>query len=125
MIINHLFTNLKGDSELVKRKIPMSNDNRPTSEKFDIQKLYFRETPQGHSQDYHHPPQKQIIFVTSGILEIETSKNLRFIFQPGDIIFTEDLQGKGHITRSLRDTRGFAHIFMPENFNISNWEIVN
>jgi hypothetical protein len=124
MIINHLFTNSNGDSELVQRKIPMSKSHRPSSEKFEIQSLFFRETPQGHSQDYHHPPQKQIIFVTSGILEIETSTQNRFIFQPGDIVFTEDLNGKGHITNSLRGVRGFAHLFMPEDFDISNWELI-
>jgi hypothetical protein len=31
------------------------------------------------------------------------------------------MQGKGHITRSLRDLRGFVHVAMPEDFDVSGW----
>ena len=97
---------------------------RPMSETFPGGALFFRETPQGHVQDFHNAPRRQLIFLTSGILEIETSEGARFVCRPGDLIFAEDTAGKGHITRSLRDTRGFVHVAMPDDFDISSWPLV-
>ena len=56
---------------------------------------------------------------------IETSDGRRVICRPGDLIFAEDRQGKGHITRSLRDTRGFVHVVMPEDFDITLWPLAD
>jgi len=86
--------------------------------------MFFRETPEGHVQDFHNAPRRQLIFLTSGILELEASDGLRTLCMPGDLIFAEDTQGKGHITRSLRDTRGFVHLSMPADFDVSRWPLV-
>ena len=96
---------------------------RPASETFRGGALFFRETPEGHVQDFHNAPRRQLIFLTSGILELETSEGARFVCRPGDLIFAEDTGGKGHITRSLRDTRGFVHVAMPEDFDVSSWPL--
>jgi hypothetical protein len=69
-------------------------------------------------------PRRQLIFLVSGILEIETSEGARYVCRPGDLIFAEDMAGKGHITRSLRDTRGFVHVAMPDDFDISAWPLI-
>lgn len=94
------------------------------SETFECKSLFFRETPEGHVQDFHTAPRRQLIFLTSGILELESSEGKRTICRPGDLIFAEDAEGKGHITRSLRDTRGFVHVVMPEDFDVSGWPLV-
>lgn len=101
----------------------MSRTERPISDTFGCGSLFFRETPEGHVQDFHNAPRRQLIFLTSGILELETSEGRRFICRPGDLIFAEDVQGKGHITRSLRGTRGFVHVSMPEDFDLSRWPL--
>ncbi len=69
-------------------------------------------------------PRRQLIFLTSGILELESSEGRRFIARPGDMIFAEDATGRGHITRSLRDTRGFVHVVVPMEFDVSQWPLV-
>ena len=86
--------------------------------------MFFRETAEGHVQGYHNAPRRQLIFLTSGILELESSEGKRYICRPGDLIFAEDTAGKGHITRSLRDTRGFVHVAMPEDFDVALWPMV-
>ena len=96
---------------------------RPTSAKFKGGEMFFRETAEGHMQSYHNAPRRQLIFLTSGILEIETSEGARYTCRPGDLIFAEDTTGKGHITRSLRDIRGFVHVAMPEDFDVSQWPL--
>lgn len=101
----------------------MTGDARPASATFRCESIFFRETPQGHEQDYHNAPRRQLIFLASGILELEASDGKRFVCRPGDLIFAEDLEGKGHITRSLRDVRGFVHVAMSEDFDVAAWPL--
>jgi hypothetical protein len=74
-------------------------------------------------QDYHNAPRRPLIFLTSGILELEASDGERVVCRPGDLIFAEDTGGKGHITRSLRDVRGFVHVAMGEDFDVANFPL--
>jgi len=121
--IFRIYTKPSGESGVELRQVPMSGA-RPMSETFSGGSLFFRETPEGHVQDFHNAPRRQLIFLTSGILEIETSEGARFVCRPGDLIFAEDTAGKGHITRSLHDTRGFVHVAMPDDFDMSAWPLV-
>jgi quercetin dioxygenase-like cupin family protein len=122
--IVRIYTKPSGDSSIEIREVPMTGTDRPASKTFQGGALFFRETPEGHVQELHNAPRRQLIFLTSGLLELESSEGLRFICRPGDIIFAEDMRGKGHITRSLRDTRGFVHIAMPDDFDVSAWPLV-
>ena len=124
MRIHMIFTLESGDSAVEIREVPLKGDGRPASDVFPAESIFFRETPQGHVQDYHNAPRRQLIFITSGLLELETSQGLRYIIRPGDILFTEDFSGKGHITRSLRDVRGFFHVIVPDSFEVSSWPLV-
>ena len=124
MRVVRIFTLDSGDSAIEIREVPMSRADRPVSEPFKCSSIFFRETPQGHVQALHNAPRRQLIFLTSGILELETSDGRRTLCRPGDLIFAEDMRGKGHITRSLRDTRGFVHVTMPEDFDVSRWPLV-
>src|SRR2546430_14985572 len=113
MRVVRIFTKNSGESAIEIREVPMTGAERPASGTFGCDSIFFRETPEGHVQDLHNAPRRQLIFLTSGILELESSEGARFICRPGDLIFAEDTGGKGHITRSLRDTRGFVHLAMP------------
>ena len=124
MRVFRIFTKPSGESAVEVREVPMTVSERPTSETFQCGPVFFRETREGHVQDFHNAPRRQLIFLTSGILELETSEGARVICRPGDLIFAEDMKGKGHITRSLRDTRGFVHLTMPEDFDVSGWPLV-
>ena len=124
MRILRIYTKPSGHSAFELREVPMTGTERPMSATFQGGAMFFRETPQGHVQDFHNAPRRQLIFLTSGLLEIETSEGERHICRPGDLIFAEDMEGRGHITRSLRDTRGFVHVAMPEDFDVSGWPLV-
>ena len=129
MQIHRIYTNQKGDSVVEIREVPLfekqGSVGRPISDRFTVEEMFFRETPQGHIQDFHNAPRRQLIFITSGILELETSEGKRTICKPGDLLFTEDFEGRGHITRSLRDIRGFVHIVVPDSFEITDWPLIN
>jgi hypothetical protein len=124
MRVVRIFTTDSGESAIEIRQVPMSKAGRPMSETFKCDSIFFRETPEGHVQDLHRAPRRQLVFLTSGILELESSEGRRLICRPGDLIFAEDMQGKGHITRSLRDTRGFVHVTVPEDFDVTRWPLV-
>jgi len=124
MRVVRIFTTDSGESAIEVREVPMAEAERPVSETFGCESIFFRETPEGHVQDFHNAPRRQLIFLTSGILELEASDGKRFVCRPGDLIFAEDLEGKGHITRSLRGVRGFVHVAVSEDFDIGAWPLV-
>lgn len=123
MRVVRIFTRDSGESAIEVRRVPMAGDARPASKTFRCESIFFRETPQGHEQAYHNAPRRQLIFLTSGILELEASDGKRFVCRPGDLIFAEDLEGTGHITRSLRDVRGFVHVAVSGDFDIAAWPL--
>lgn len=125
MRLVRIYTKPNGDSAIEIREAPMSAGERPMSPTFQGGAMFFRETAEGHVQSYHNAPRRQLIFLTSGILELESSEGKRYICRPGDLIFAEDTAGKGHITRSLRDTRGFVHVAMPADFDVTGWKLIS
>ena len=125
MRLVRIYTKPNGDSAIELREVPMSVGERPMSPTFQGGALFFRETAEGHVQSYHNAPRRQLILLTSGILELESSEGKRYVCRPGDLIFAEDTAGKGHITRSLRDTRGFVHVAMPEDFDVTGWKLIS
>lgn len=124
MRIVRIYSKSSGESAIEVREVPM-NGARPTSASFQAGTLFFRETAEGFVQDLHNAPRRQLIFLTSGMLELESSEGARFLCRPGDLLFAEDTGGKGHITRSLRDVRGFVHVAMPDDFDVSAWPLAS
>jgi hypothetical protein len=122
MRLIRIFTKPSGHSAIEVREIPMKGE-RPMSATFQAGAVFFRETPEGYVQALHNAPRRQLIFLTSGILELESSEGARCICRPGDLIFAEDTQGKGHVTRSLRDVRGFVHVAVGEDFDVTTWPL--
>ena len=122
MRVVRIYSKPSGESAIEVREVPMSGP-RPTSATFQPGALFCRETQEGFVQDLHNAPRRQLIFLTSGILELESSEGQRYTCRPGDLIFAEDTAGKGHITRSLRDTRGFVHVAMADDFDVSAWPL--
>jgi len=123
MRVFRIYTRPSGESAIEVRRVPMSAGDRPMSATFGCESMFFRETPQGHVQDLHNAPRRQLIFLVSGLLELETSEGRRVVCRPGDLIFAEDTTGRGHVTRSLRDMRGFVHVAVPPDFDVSGWPL--
>jgi hypothetical protein len=125
MIVTRIYTATGGAARLERRRVPMAPDKsgRATSPDFGALRLFFRDTPPAHVHDKHRAPQRQFIFVTSGIGEIELGDGSRHRFAPGDVLFVEDTSGEGHVTRTLEGTRGFAHVPVPPAFDITSWPL--
>jgi hypothetical protein len=69
--------------------------------------------------DWHTAPRKQFAINMSGELEVELTDGSRRKIG-SDLVFLEDLTGKGHVTRALGPiTNVFLHV--PESFDVVAW----
>lgn len=70
--------------------------------------------------DWHQAPRKQFAINMTGSLEVEITDGSRHRIGPGDLVYLEDLTGKGHVTRPLGPiTNLFLHV--PDDFDIVAW----
>jgi hypothetical protein len=125
MIVTRIFADKDGKACIERREVPMQPDRsgRATSADFPALRLFFRDTPPSHLHDKHRAPQRQFIVVVSGVGEIELDDGSRHRFAPGALLFAEDTTGEGHITRTLEGTRGFAHVPVAPDFDITRWPL--
>lgn len=73
----------------------------------------FRDFDEGATFDRHTAPQPQYIVYLEGEVEIEASNGEKKSFKAGDILFATDLDGEGHITKTL--SKGRAVIITTQN----------
>jgi hypothetical protein len=70
--------------------------------------------------DWHTAPRRQFAINMTGELEVEISDGTRRRIGAGDLVFLEDVTGKGHVTRALGPiTNLFLHV--PEHFDVVAW----
>jgi len=95
MRLVRIFTQPNGESAIELREVPMSAGERPMSPTFQGGAMFFRETAEGHVQSYHNAQRRQLIFLTSGILELESSEGRRYVCRPGDLILPRTPRARG------------------------------
>ena len=61
--------------------------------------------PAGTEVPSHNAPQPYICIVLSGEGEVVTSDDTTLRLGPGELIYCDDVSGKGHVTRSITDVR--------------------
>ena len=66
-----------------------------------VDKLFVRESPGGGDQGWHCAPRRVLVVPLSGEVEVEVSSGESRRFGPGDILLAEDVDGKGHRTRTI------------------------
>jgi len=78
------------------------------SQPINAEAMVFISSPSGWFGDWHPTPNRQYIFMMSGVLEVEVSDGEIRRFKPGDIIFVEDTTGKGHVSRVVGKDRVYC-----------------
>jgi hypothetical protein len=63
--------------------------------------LQYRRMPSGWANDWHPSPARQYVITLSGRGEIELVGGKKLNFGPGSVFLTEDLTGKGHVSRTI------------------------
>src|SRR5579862_2580471 len=72
------------------------------------------------TEDWHRTPGRQFSISMSGEIEVEVSDGKKHAIHAGDIVFLDDLQGKGHITRILTPVTNIF-IRVPDGFDVVKW----
>jgi hypothetical protein len=85
------------------------------SPRYPVKELFFRSFPPKHEVDWHVAPRQQWVLVVGGVMEVEC-KGAKRRFSPGDVLFLDDLTGRGHITRNIEGTRVLAYLPTPPGF---------
>jgi len=71
-------------------------------------------------EDWHHAPFKTFTINTAGRIKAELSDGTSQLIGPGDLVYLEDMSGKGHLTRLLTDGAALF-LRMPDDFDILEW----
>jgi len=82
--------------------------------------LTYAEYTSSSVEDWHRTPARQFSISTSGEIEVEVSDGKKHAIHAGDIVFLEDLQGKGHITRILSPVTNIF-IRVADSFDVVAW----
>jgi hypothetical protein len=70
--------------------------------------------------DWHRVRQPQFAINVAGELEVEVTDGARRRIGPGDLVFLEDVEGRGHVTRLLGPTTIlFLRVATP--FDVAAW----
>jgi quercetin dioxygenase-like cupin family protein len=101
MAIVRLYTGEDGEShfeELDPASHPALASLQPTQGN-----IVFRTFEPGYFSDWHGAPRRQLVFTLSGEMEIGLGDGTSRRFGPGDILWAEDLTGRGHTYRITSD----------------------
>ena len=103
MNVTRLYTGADGQSHF--EDITVEMDDHGTvghlSAPFPATGVIFRHTPGDYHFDWHNAPQRQYVVILEGGLDVEVGDGTQRSFKAGDILLAEDLDGQGHISRSI------------------------
>ena len=71
------------------------------------------EMPDGFYQDWHPASRRQLLFVLSGILEVETSDGKKRRCGSGDVFLADDVGSRGHRTRTIGGPARVLFVHLP------------
>ena len=86
--------------------VPFGPPPNPTGLKTDfgpVESMFLFSVPAGTDVPAHNAPQPYICIVLSGEAQVQTSDGDQRDFGPGEVLFCDDLAGKGHVTRAISD----------------------
>jgi quercetin dioxygenase-like cupin family protein len=95
-----------GIQELAEREVVLGPPPNPAGQMGDfgaVTSMCSFFVPAGTSAPAHNAPQPYVVIVLSGEAEVVTSDGEARRFRPGDLLFCNDLTGKGHETRAITD----------------------
>jgi hypothetical protein len=80
---------------------PIGRLSRPIA----ARSVIFRTNEPGYDYDWHTAPERQLIVLLDGAIEIEVSDGSRRTLRGGEILLVEDTTGRGHRTRHVEPRR--------------------
>ena len=78
------------------------------------------EMPEGLFQDWHPASRRQLLFVLSGTLEIETSDGKKHQCSSGEVFLADDVGSRGHCSRTIGGPARVLFVHLPPEANLAN-----
>lgn len=92
--------------EIPDREVPFGPPPNPAGKMADfgaVTTMFVFSVSAGTDVPAHNAPQPYVCIILSGQGEVVTSDGEARRFGPGDVLFCDDLTGKGHVTRAITD----------------------
>jgi hypothetical protein len=109
----HVYADEKGESHL--EVLTLAPNAKPIPGTTVIANAYKPATV-----DWHVAPRRLFTINMSGSLEAEVSDGTKYPIGPGDLVFMNDLHGKGHITH-IHGPITNLFIEVPDDFDFYGW----
>ena len=87
------------------------------SRAFGAQEAVFVELPDGLDQGWHNAPNRQLVMVLAGTIEVETTDGEIRRWGAGDAFLADDVDGKGHLTKVFDGPARLVFLRLPQNFD--------
>jgi uncharacterized cupin superfamily protein len=101
--ITRIFTGPDGQSHF--DEIDIAIEDKPgigrQSQTMKATATFIRENKGRHESDWHRLPQRQLVILVEGELEVEIGDGSKRRFTAGDIFLCEDTTGQGHKVRGI------------------------
>jgi len=88
------------------REVPFGPPPNPTGMMTDfgaVTTMFVFTVSAGTAVPAHNAPLPYVCIILSGKGEVVTSDGETRAFSPGDVLFCDDLTGKGHVTRAITE----------------------
>lgn len=110
----------EGGSQFVEVDFPIDNASTDAwghithrSAVLPAQSAMVTEMPEGLFQDWHPASRRQLLFVLSGTLEIETSDGQKRRCSSGDVFLADDVGSSGHCSRTIGGPARVLFVHLP------------
>ena len=114
--LTHVYATADGESHL--EIVEISNNAGEIPVTGMTTRAYARNV--SNDAELHTAPRKQFAINMSGSLEVEISDGSRHAIGQGDLVYLQDITGKGHITRVTSPvTNLFIHV--PQDWDMLSW----
>jgi len=118
--ILRIYADADGNSHIQELPIVTKPGKTRRTETAAVTGLTYADYTASSVEDWHRAPGRQFSISMSGEIEVEVSEGKKHAIHPGDIVFLEDLEGKGHITRILSPVTNIF-IRVADSFDVVKW----
>jgi len=103
MRITRLYTGKDNQSYFDEIELPLESRGPLGffTEPAGVKAFFFREVPAKYNYTWHNVVCREYVITIEGKAEIEVSSGEKRRFGKGDVLFAEDVSGKGHKTRVI------------------------
>jgi hypothetical protein len=114
-----------GGSRFVEVDIPIDNASTDAfnntvhrSAVLPAQSVMVTDMPEGLYQDWHPASRRQLLFVLSGTLEIETRDGKKHRCGSGEVFLADDVGSRGHRSRTIDGPARVLFVHLPPEANL-------